>query len=211
MNDLRFALRMLWKNPGFTAMEVVTLALCIGDTLLLRPPPCPAEWRGSLRITGGFLVPDGFLEAPGKAVLGAIALPPEAHLVQLSDGFLRESPLLGSVPDSRLPSRQPEIRRGYIATWDEICLVLPFVSQELFEPSGNNIPGPGLDREIEPKILELLDLGTAESAPVKVPLEPALPGSQSETLWGNMHYFGVGLTCFLPERSCFCQSSGEAG
>jgi predicted permease len=54
MNDLRFATRQLLKNPGFTAIAVLTLALGIGasgaifsllDGVLFRPLPFPEPHR----------------------------------------------------------------------------------------------------------------------------------------------------------------------
>jgi putative ABC transport system permease protein len=54
MQDWRFGARMVWKNPGFAAVAVLTLALGIGGTtavfsvvnaVLLRPLPFPAPHR----------------------------------------------------------------------------------------------------------------------------------------------------------------------
>ncbi|MBL9173876.1 MAG: ABC transporter permease [Verrucomicrobiales bacterium] len=54
MSDLHFALRRLWKSPGFAATVLLTLALCIGansaifsviNAVLLRPLPFPEPDR----------------------------------------------------------------------------------------------------------------------------------------------------------------------
>src|SRR6266496_5663337 len=62
MNDLKFAFRQLLKNPGFTAVAVLTLALGIGantaifsliNAILMRPLPGVAEPEGLVRLTHG--------------------------------------------------------------------------------------------------------------------------------------------------------------
>ena len=54
INDIKFAMRRLRNSPGFTAVSVFTLTLCIGanvtifavvDTILVRPLPYPEADR----------------------------------------------------------------------------------------------------------------------------------------------------------------------
>jgi predicted permease len=58
--EIRFALRQLFKSPGFSLTVLATLALCIGvntaifsvlDAVLLRPIPYPAPERLALLVT----------------------------------------------------------------------------------------------------------------------------------------------------------------
>src|SRR5260370_37747487 len=50
LRDIRFALKLLWKDRGFAATAILTLAVCIGSntaiftivsSALLRPLPAP--------------------------------------------------------------------------------------------------------------------------------------------------------------------------
>ena len=72
MNDLKFAFRQLLKNPGFTAVAVLTLALGIGantamfsvlNAVLLRPLPFTdperlmfVEGQNLRELSGGILM-----------------------------------------------------------------------------------------------------------------------------------------------------------
>ena len=72
-HDLRHALRLLRRSPGFTSISVLTLALAIGaniavfsvvNTLLLRPLPFPDSdelvWMAQVLKWGRENVPSKF-------------------------------------------------------------------------------------------------------------------------------------------------------
>ena len=65
LNDIKVAFRQLRKNPGFTAMAVLTLALCIGantavfgvlQRVVLKPLPFPESRRHHTRNGDGLPV-----------------------------------------------------------------------------------------------------------------------------------------------------------
>src|SRR5437867_12864137 len=73
-NDLRYAIRMLIKNPGFTAIAMLTLALGIGASttvfavingILLRPLRYPDSERLMAIQATRLGSKEGFQSAPG--------------------------------------------------------------------------------------------------------------------------------------------------
>ena len=92
LQDLRFAIRLLWKDRGFTVTTVATLALCVGanaaifaivHSVLLAPLPFPEPDRlvtvfnsypgaGALRASNG--VPDYYDRLTGVTAFDEIAV-----------------------------------------------------------------------------------------------------------------------------------------
>src|SRR5262245_8527384 len=123
MNDLKFAVRQLLKNPGFTFVAVLTLALGIAantvmfsvvNAVLLRPLPFPESERlmfVEAQGVGNFAAPDfRDLATPNHSFVqvGAVtdttfnfsggSQPERVNSARISSGFLSAlgvQPLLG--------------------------------------------------------------------------------------------------------------------
>jgi predicted permease len=109
MNDLRFGLRMLAKNPGFTAVAVLTLALAIGantasftlvNSLLLRTLPGVKDPHHLVRVTdrGGDSLPyvlyDRLRDASRSfSGLAAAAWPDQRRMRVTGSGALEAKPV----------------------------------------------------------------------------------------------------------------------
>jgi predicted permease len=136
MNDLKFAIRQLLKNPGFTAVAVLTLALGIGacssifsmlDGVLFRPLPFPEPDR---LVQIHETLPDGSLNgSSGGAFLDWREHHPGFDSVALIN------PVTRNLRDDGAPERlngleathefldvlrvQPLLGRGFMATEDQ--------------------------------------------------------------------------------------------
>src|SRR3974390_2678750 len=82
LRDLRIAIRMLFKQPGFSLIAVLTLALGIGATaavfsliqgVLLTPPPYRQPERMA-RAEGFRLIAGGVISGVGAALILSRAL-----------------------------------------------------------------------------------------------------------------------------------------
>jgi putative ABC transport system permease protein len=125
LNDLRFALRSLRRNPGFAAVAVLTLALGIGantaifsvvDAVLLKPLPYPhADRLVSL---------DTKVPGPGKDIYGmAMSYPNIQELQALTQDFAGVAAYL-------------EARYNYAGPDQALELAATVVSPNLFDVLG---------------------------------------------------------------------------
>lgn len=117
IQDLRFGARMLWKNPGFAAVAVLTLALGIGantavfsviDAVLLRPLPFHAPER---------LVALGQTEPTDREGLSSFSFRNFADLRDQTNAFEHLAAYYGNVVT--LTGEGDAVRlRGVVATGD---------------------------------------------------------------------------------------------
>jgi predicted permease len=137
--DLRFGARMLAKNPGFTLVAALTLALCIGantaifsliDALFLKPLPLPHPEQlvriyakgPSGHYGAGFSMPE-FESLRGHSVSFS-ALAAEAHLVELNvvgnDGAEEVTGAFVSADYFNLLGIQPVMGRSFLPEEDAV-------------------------------------------------------------------------------------------
>jgi predicted permease len=95
VRDIQFGLRMLWKNPGFTAVAVLTLALGIGATtaiysvvnsVLLNPIPGPQPER-MVQIAEELYTENSFKEENNQPLFIGVSPPVLQALEEQRDFF----------------------------------------------------------------------------------------------------------------------------
>ena len=144
MNDLHYAFRMLLKNPGFTVIAALSLALGIGanstvfcwiDSVLLRPLPGVAKGEQMVVLT----------TTHGLAMYHTVSLPNLQDYRELKDVF---AGIIGSqqTPVSLTISGKPQWAYAEITTADffDVLGVKPilgrtFLPDEDQKPGGNAV------------------------------------------------------------------------
>jgi putative ABC transport system permease protein len=116
-NDLRFALRMFLRNPGTSAVAVLSLALAIGpnatlfsvmDRLILKPPPVQGLsqlFRLSVRTDAGWESPSypDYLDYQAAASAAADVIAYESHGAILNANGQNDILLLHIVTENYFP------------------------------------------------------------------------------------------------------------
>ncbi len=139
INDLRFGARLLWKNKGFAATAIATLAICIGvntaifsvvHSVVLRPLPFPESDRvllmynsypgaGVERASNG--VPDYYDRLRGVTAFEEQALYNDPNLTIGSAGSVQQVRGMGVTPSFfRLLRVKPRLGRIFTEEEGEI-------------------------------------------------------------------------------------------
>lgn len=135
MNDLRFALRQLWKNPGFTAVAILTLAFGIGANtvvfsvarmILLRPLGYAAEdqlmWIRRINVeTGATENQLSWMDLEdlraGSRSFELIALDSSSDLTWEDGDRRRETPVVQATPElAEILGLRPALGRLFLST-----------------------------------------------------------------------------------------------
>src|SRR5262249_28169780 len=107
MNDLKFALRMLVKAPGFTAIAILTLALGIGansaifsviDAVLLHPLPFP---RPNQLVSIWSRVANSNLEKETESIPDYVDLRDQSQTLSALAAFTRAGAVLNGTEEAR--------------------------------------------------------------------------------------------------------------
>ena len=138
-SDLKFGARLLWRNKGFAATAMATLAVCIAvntaifsvvDSVVLRPLPFPGSDRvllmynsypgaGAERTSNG--VPDYYDRLAGMPALGEQALYNTPNLTIGSAGSVQQVPGMSVTPSFfRLLRARPLVGRLFAEEDGEI-------------------------------------------------------------------------------------------
>jgi hypothetical protein len=125
MSDLKFAFRQLLKNPGFTAVAVLTFAICLGanltilavvDAILIRALPFPDSDRlalvyrsypgtGAERVPGS--LPNYFEQRGAIEAFESVCIFKESSVIVVGAGQVRRVPIMQVSPEFFSTLRAP--------------------------------------------------------------------------------------------------------
>jgi putative ABC transport system permease protein len=154
MAHLRYAIRMLLKQPGFTAIAVLTLALGIGantaifsvvNAVLLRPLPYPNQEQlvslgsydmrsGKPKVLDSISYPDfADWRAQNQVFAGMAVYRGEPSTLTHSQEAIHLQGLSGSYDLLSIVGVQPQLGRGFLPTEDKPGSHVVILSHELWQ------------------------------------------------------------------------------
>ena len=221
-NEIRHALRQLFKNPGFSLTVLATLALCIGantaifsvlDAVLLRPAPYPEPDRLALLITtargnGAEEFDDAQTGSLYEAVRDRAAGLDSAAWSRPSGANFAAPAHLEYIQQQRVASGffrvlgvPPRIGREFTRSEDvpegpALAILSHNFWQRVFN-SDPNILGKAIDLKGQPHVvIGVMPRGFRTTAPIDVwtPLRPTRDGEGSGDNYGVVSRLRAGVT-----------------